>query len=258
MLITESTTSGSLSSYLKIYKNPRPSICQTWLEQILTGLRHLHAHGFIHGRLTSDNILMNSNTGEIKIGNLVLSKLQDPASPPLDDIRAFGLIALEIALARLVSCDKLRPITRKLLLDSSPSSRDRLARMVAKVEDRRYRSLIELCLAGESVERLAQHEFFRVPMRESCPESRAKTGPEAVKKIKVVVNILAANCMKTVSFIYDASKDSVEGVIHEMRSLLGLSEKQLETIEARLRDECMISQHNQNSEEAAAAEAENE
>ena len=76
VFITELITGGSLKKYVKKIKRPRLKVIKGWCKQILQGLVYLHEqkpHPIIHRDLKCDNIFINSNSGEIRIGDLGLS-----------------------------------------------------------------------------------------------------------------------------------------------------------------------------------------
>jgi WNK lysine deficient protein kinase len=52
-----------------------------WSRQILSGLQYLHSHDppVIHRDLKCDNIFVNGNQGEVKIGDLGLATILDHA-----------------------------------------------------------------------------------------------------------------------------------------------------------------------------------
>ena len=58
------------------------------------GLSHLHANKILHGKLTCESIYINSNTGEVKIGDLGLRTLQNMKSKLLSSNKIY---LLEIA-----------------------------------------------------------------------------------------------------------------------------------------------------------------
>ena len=41
-----------------------------WARKILEGVQYLHSKNFIHGKLTCESIYINSNNGDIKIGDI--------------------------------------------------------------------------------------------------------------------------------------------------------------------------------------------
>ncbi|XP_057950678.1 probable serine/threonine-protein kinase WNK3 isoform X2 [Malania oleifera] len=70
--ITEIFTSGTLRQYRKKHKHVDLRALKKWSRQILEGLSYLHSHDppVIHRDLKCDNIFVNGNQGEVKIGDL--------------------------------------------------------------------------------------------------------------------------------------------------------------------------------------------
>ncbi|KAG2251906.1 hypothetical protein Bca52824_082042 [Brassica carinata] len=121
-MITELFTSGSLRLYRKKHRKVDPKAIKNWARQILKGLTYLHSQKppVIHRDLKCDNIFVNGNTGEIKIGDLGLATvLQQPTArsvigtpefmapelyeeeyTELVDIYSFGMCMLE-----MVTCE---------------------------------------------------------------------------------------------------------------------------------------------------------
>lgn len=62
-----------MRSYLEVHPNPRLKIIKKWCIKILKGLQYLHDRKVIHRDIKCDNILVNSETADIKIGDLGLS-----------------------------------------------------------------------------------------------------------------------------------------------------------------------------------------
>ena len=76
IFITEMITGGSLRSYVKKIKHPRLKVIKQWCREILSGLIYLHQHEphpIVHRDIKCDNIFINANNGEIRIGDLGLS-----------------------------------------------------------------------------------------------------------------------------------------------------------------------------------------
>lgn len=69
--------------YRKKYKNVDTKAIRNWARQILRGLVFLHSHNppIIHRDLKCDNIFINGNHGEVKIGDLGLATvMQQPTA----------------------------------------------------------------------------------------------------------------------------------------------------------------------------------
>jgi len=61
---------------LKKIKNPRLKVIKHWCKEIIKGINYLHhikPYSIIHRDLKCDNIFINSNTSEIRIGDLGLA-----------------------------------------------------------------------------------------------------------------------------------------------------------------------------------------
>nr|XP_009779089.1 PREDICTED: probable serine/threonine-protein kinase WNK3 isoform X2 [Nicotiana sylvestris]XP_016478948.1 PREDICTED: probable serine/threonine-protein kinase WNK3 isoform X2 [Nicotiana tabacum] len=76
-IITEIFTSGTLRQYRKKHKKVDLRALKNWSRQILEGLSYLHRHDppVIHRDLKCDNIFVNGNQGEVKIGDLGLAAI---------------------------------------------------------------------------------------------------------------------------------------------------------------------------------------
>ncbi|KAI3449290.1 hypothetical protein Pfo_005955 [Paulownia fortunei] len=88
-MITELFTSGSLRQYRKKHKTVDMKAIKNWARQILRGLDYLHSHNppVIHRDLKCDNIFVNGNQGEVKIGDLGLATiLQQPTAKSVIDV----------------------------------------------------------------------------------------------------------------------------------------------------------------------------
>ena len=72
-----------LFRYRKKHKNVDLKAIKNWAKQILQGLHYLHSHNppIIHRDLKCDNIFVNGNNGEVKIGDLGLATvMQQPTA----------------------------------------------------------------------------------------------------------------------------------------------------------------------------------
>ncbi|XP_011026813.1 PREDICTED: serine/threonine-protein kinase WNK8 isoform X3 [Populus euphratica] len=121
-MITELLTSGNLRQYRKKHKTVDMKAIKNWARQILQGLQYLHTRSppVIHRDLKCDNILVNGNNGEVKIGDLGLAivmqqpiarsvigtpefmapELYEEEYNELVDIYSFGMCMLE-----MVTCE---------------------------------------------------------------------------------------------------------------------------------------------------------
>lgn len=162
-MITELFTSGSLRQYRQKHRSVDMRAIKNWARQILQGLVYLHGHNppIIHRDLKCDNIFVNGNHGEVKIGDLGLATvmLQPPARSvigtpefmapefyeeeynELVDIYAFGMCMLEMVTCDYPysECKNPAQIYKKVTSGIKPAS-------LAEVNDRQVREFIEKCL----------------------------------------------------------------------------------------------------------------
>ncbi|ERN13340.1 hypothetical protein AMTRI_Chr09g21650 [Amborella trichopoda] len=178
-MITELFTSGSLRLYRKKHKNVDLKAVKNWTRQILRGLHYLHSHDppIIHRDLKCDNIFINGNHGEVKIGDLGLAAvMQQPharsviGTPEfmapelyeenyneLADIYSFGMCMLEMVTFECPysECKNTAQIYKKVTSGVKPAS-------LAKVNDPQVKAFIEKCLVPAS-ERLPAKELLKDP-----------------------------------------------------------------------------------------------
>ncbi|KAK2388913.1 putative serine/threonine-protein kinase WNK9 [Trifolium repens] len=137
--ITEIFTSGTLRQYRKKHKHVDLRALKKWSRQILEGLSYLHSHNppVIHRDLKCDNIFVNGNQGEVKIGDLGLAAILQQANSAhsvigtpefmapelyeeeyneLVDIYAFGMCLLELVTVEYpyVECANAAQIYKKV------------------------------------------------------------------------------------------------------------------------------------------------
>ncbi|KAJ4839117.1 hypothetical protein Tsubulata_014927 [Turnera subulata] len=178
-MITELFTSGSLRQYRKKHQHVDTKAIKNWARQILHGLVYLHSHNppVIHRDLKCDNIFVNGNHGEVKIGDLGLAiVMQQPTAKSvigtpefmapelyeeeyneLVDVYSFGMCMLEMVTFQYPYCECRNPaqIYKKVTSGIKPAS-------LCKVSDPQIRQFIEKCLVPAS-ERLSAKELLKDP-----------------------------------------------------------------------------------------------
>nr|CCA14558.1 serine/threonine protein kinase putative [Albugo laibachii Nc14] len=187
VFITEIMTSGTLKSYIKRVQFVKWKIIKRWCLQILEGLHYLHCQNpaVIHRDLKCDNIFINGNTGDLRIGDLGLStqlavhkqsraqsvlgtpefmapELYDESYDEKVDIYAFGMCVLEMVTKEVPYIECLNPaqIYKKVTAGIRP-------RGLRRVVSHAAREFIELCLSrgnGEvevTAEYLMSHPFLK-------------------------------------------------------------------------------------------------
>ncbi|KAL9251663.1 putative serine/threonine-protein kinase WNK3 [Drosera capensis] len=178
--ITEIFTSGNLRQYRKKHKYADLRALKKWSRQILEGLVYLHCHDppIIHRDLKCDNIFVNGNHGELKIGDLGFASIQQQAQTArsvigtpefmapelyeenyneLVDIYAFGMCMLELVTFDYPysECSNPAQIYKKVTSGIKPVS-------LAKVTDPGVKAFIGKCLADVS-ERLPAKQLLEDP-----------------------------------------------------------------------------------------------
>ncbi|KAL0426152.1 UNVERIFIED_CONTAM: putative serine/threonine-protein kinase WNK4 [Sesamum radiatum] len=115
-MITELFASGSLRQYRRKHKNVDMKAIKNWARQILQGLDYLHSQNppVIHRDLKCDNIFVNGNQGEVKIGDLGLATILQ--QPTAQSVIAFHWQGVKpAALAKVASQRAFKEPVRDLL-----------------------------------------------------------------------------------------------------------------------------------------------
>ncbi|KAF9346250.1 Serine/threonine-protein kinase wnk4 [Mortierella sp. AD094] len=185
VFITELMSSGTLKQYLKktLKGSLKPKVLKSWCRQILQGLVYLHTHNppIIHRDLKCDNIFINGNNGQLKIGDLGLAvvrhrthvssvlgtpefmapELYDEKYDEKVDIYAFGMCVLEMVTKEYPysECTNQAQIYRKVTQGIKPQSLDH-------VQDPETREFINRCLDHDdrtrpSAQELLDSEFLK-------------------------------------------------------------------------------------------------
>ncbi|KAK4264788.1 hypothetical protein QN277_025918 [Acacia crassicarpa] len=197
-IITELFCSGSLKQYCKKHKNFNVKAVKGWARQILMGLNYLHSHNppVIHRDLKCDNIFINGNQGEVKIGDLGLATFLEGANAEsvigtpefmapelynesyneLADIYSFGMCILELVTSEYPysECKTSAQIYKKVSSGIKPAS-------LSKVKDPEVKLFIEKCLVPAS-QRMSAKELLMDPFLEinSLARNRRLSLPDIV------------------------------------------------------------------------------
>ncbi|XP_010550938.1 PREDICTED: serine/threonine-protein kinase WNK1-like [Tarenaya hassleriana] len=177
--VTEMFTSGTLRQYRLKHRRVNIRAVKQWCRQILRGLHYLHSHDppVIHRDLKCDNIFINGNQGEVKIGDLGLAailrkshaahcvgtpefmapEVYEEAYNELVDIYSFGMCILEMVTFEYPYSECTHPaqIYKKVMSGRKPDA-------LYKVKDPEVRGFIEKCLATVSL-RLSARELLDDP-----------------------------------------------------------------------------------------------
>ncbi|GER25082.1 kinase [Striga asiatica] len=177
--VTEMFTSGTLRQYRLKHKKVNIRAIKHWCRQILQGLLYLHSHDppVIHRDLKCDNIFINGNQGEVKIGDLGLAailrkshaarcvgtpefmapEVYEEEYNELVDIYSFGMCILEMVTFEYPysECSHPAQIYKKVISGKKPDA-------LYKVKDPEVRRFVEKCLATVS-DRLSAWELLNDP-----------------------------------------------------------------------------------------------
>ncbi|AAG51416.1 putative mitogen activated protein kinase kinase; 49861-46888 [Arabidopsis thaliana] len=177
--VTELFTSGTLRQYRLRHKRVNIRAMKHWCRQILRGLHYLHSHDppVIHRDLKCDNIFVNGNQGEVKIGDLGLAailrkshaahcvgtpefmapEVYEEAYNELVDIYSFGMCILEMVTFDYPYSECTHPaqIYKKVMSGKKPDA-------LYKVKDPEVKCFIEKCLATVSL-RVSARELLDDP-----------------------------------------------------------------------------------------------
>ncbi|KAE8077032.1 hypothetical protein FH972_015639 [Carpinus fangiana] len=177
--VTEMFTSGTLRQYRQNHKRVNIRAVKHWCRQILKGLLYLHSLNppVIHRDLKCDNIFINGNQGEVKIGDLGLAailrkshaahcvgtpefmapEVYEEEYNELVDIYSFGMCILEMVTFEYPYSECTHPaqIYKKVISGKKPEA-------LYQVKDPEVRQFVEKCLATVS-RRLPAKELLKDP-----------------------------------------------------------------------------------------------
>lgn len=184
--ITEMFTSGTLRQYRQKHRKVNLWAVKHWCRQILSGLLYLHSHDppIIHRDLKCDNIFVNGNQGEVKIGDLGLAailrkshavhcvgtpefmapEVYEEEYNELVDIYSFGMCVLEMVTFEYPYSECTHPVQiyKRVISGTKPEA-------LYKVNDPMVRQFVEKCLTTASL-RLSARELLNDPfLRDDMP-----------------------------------------------------------------------------------------
>lgn len=208
--ITEIFTSGTLRQYRKKHKHCDLKAVKNWSRQILRGLLYLHSHDppIIHRDLKCDNIFVNGNQGEVKIGDLGLAailrqaqaahsvigtpefmapELYEEEYNELVDIYSFGMCLLEMVTFEYPysECINAAQIYKKVTTGKKPAALD-------KVKDPQVRAFVEKCLDPAS-RRLPARELLMDPFLNDGVESSDHQMPRTDSRPDEIEMLISVN-----------------------------------------------------------------
>ncbi|KAG0215807.1 hypothetical protein BGX28_008117 [Mortierella sp. GBA30] len=183
VFVTELMSSGTLKQYLKktLKGSLKPKVLKSWCRQILQGLVYLHTHDppIIHRDLKCDNIFINGNNGQLKIGDLglavvrhrthVSSVLGTPEfmAPELYDEKYDEKVTKEYPYSE---CTNQAQIYRKVTKGIKPQSLDH-------VQDPEIRDFINRCLDHDDRTRPSAQELLDSDFLKPCVMAPSVAGP---------------------------------------------------------------------------------
>ncbi|BAB01779.1 MAP kinase [Arabidopsis thaliana] len=185
--VTELFTSGTLRQYRLRHRRVNIRAVKQWCKQILKGLLYLHSRSppIIHRDLKCDNIFINGNQGEVKIGDLGLAailrkshavrcvgtpefmapEVYDEEYNELVDVYAFGMCVLEMVTFDYPYSECTHPaqIYKKVTSGKKPEA-------FYLVKDPEVREFVEKCLANVTC-RLTALELLQDPFLQGYDET---------------------------------------------------------------------------------------
>ncbi|XP_047338015.1 probable serine/threonine-protein kinase WNK6 [Impatiens glandulifera] len=224
-MITELFTSGSLRQYRRKHKSVDMKAIKNWATQILHGLSYLHGHDppIIHRDLKCDNIFVNGNNGEVKIGDLGLATVMQQSTArsvigtpefmapelyeeeynELVDVYSFGMCVLELVTCEYPysECKNPAQIYKKVTSGIKPLA-------LNKVKDPKVKDFIEKCLVPASmrlsVEKLLEDPFLSIESKKDSPFSSNSLSSETTSSMMDIDSKISKLSISTETVLADS------------------------------------------------------
>ncbi|XP_061340471.1 serine/threonine-protein kinase WNK1-like isoform X12 [Gastrolobium bilobum] len=237
--VTELFSSGTLRQYRLKHKKVNIRAVKHWCRQILRGLLYLHSHDpvVIHRDLKCDNIFVNGNQGEVKIGDLGLAailrkshaahcvgtpefmapEVYEEAYNELVDIYSFGMCILEMVTFEYPysECNHPAQIYKKVISGKKPDA-------LYKVKDPEVRQFVEKCLATVSL-RLSARQLLDDPFLRN-EDYEYDLGPVDGRAFDGLGRI------RNIYFPFDLEMDTAISVASEMIAELDITDQDVTRI----------------------------
>jgi WNK lysine deficient protein kinase len=177
VFITEIALSGTLFDYIKKINKINMRVIKKWAHQILDALAFLHERNIAHRDLKCSNIFINSNTGNIMLGDFGLAtkgystfhsilgtpeymapEMYEKAYNEKVDIYAFGCCLIEMITKEVPysECESFAQIYRKV-------SRGELPEGIYQIKSSKAKNLITQCLVTDPEKRPTAQQLLKDP-----------------------------------------------------------------------------------------------
>lgn len=185
VVITELAMSGTLKEYIRKITNLKLRVIKKWCKQILDGINFLHQQNIVHRDLKCNNIFINSNTGNIIIGDLGLAKrirtnlhsvigtpeymapeMFDGEYTEKVDIYAFGMCLIEMITKKIPysECPGVGSVYKKISEGKQPEQLD-------LIKNSEIRQIIEQCIKFNPNDRPTANELLMNPFFQVIKDS---------------------------------------------------------------------------------------
>ncbi|XP_021771473.1 probable serine/threonine-protein kinase WNK6 [Chenopodium quinoa] len=202
-IITDLCSSGNLREYIHKHDLFRcPAAIKSWCRQILSALHYIHSQNIIHLDVNVDNIVVNGNSGTVKLADFGFAVYKEPSNVystyggrpgcrapevlsyeynHLADIYSFGMTVLQMMTYEKIysECETLAKIVEAVQSGTWPDA-------MKLVYDLQLRQFIERCIKPAS-ERPEASELLRHPSLATTDEGGERS-QDNMPNPKAVIN----------------------------------------------------------------------